>query len=364
MAKKPRKPARLPSRDELLAFIEESTGPVGKREIARAFNLHGNDRVLLKEMLREIERDGLVDRGRGRRLSSTARLPAVSVVEITGLDGDGEPLAQPVGWRGEGAPPRIIMLPEKRGRSGLAIGDRVLARLTKLGNDRYEGRTIRRLPRDTGRVLGVYRVTGGEGRVQPTDRRVKTEFVVAKADAMGATSGELVLAEALPGRRLGLPQGKIVERLGSSLDDPRAIGLIALHSRDIPIEFPADALAEAAAAKPVEVPDGRDDVRDIPLVTIDGADARDFDDAVWAQPDPARHGAWHAIVAIADVAHYVQPGDALDRCAYGRGNSVYFPDRVVPMLPEALSNELCSLKPGAAHPVVPALPRRHRAVPE
>ena len=346
----PRKSTPLPSRDELLAFIEESTAPVGKREIARAFNLHGNDRVLLKEILREIERDGLVERSRGHRLSPTSRLPAVSVVEITGLDGDGEPLARPVGWRGDGAPPRVIMLPEKRGRSGLMIGDRVLARLTKLGNDRYEGRTIRRLPRDTGRVLGVYRVTGDQGRVQPTDRRVKIEFVIAKADAMGAKPGELVLAEALPGRRLGLPEGKIVERLGASLDDPRAIGLIALHSRDIPIEFPADALAEAAAARPVEAPDGRDDIRDIPLVTIDGADARDFDDAVWAQPDPARQGAWHAIVAIADVAHYVRPGGALDRAAFARGNSVYLPDRVVPMLPEELSNTLCSLKPGAPRP--------------
>ena len=346
----PHKSTPLPSRDELLAFIEESTAPVGKREIARAFNLHGNDRVLLKEILREIERDGLVERSRGHRLSPTSRLPAVSVVEITGLDGDGEPLARPVGWRGDGAPPRVIMLPEKRGRSGLTIGDRVLARLTKLGNDRYEGRTIRRLPRDTGRVLGVYRVTGDQGRVQPTDRRVKIEFVIAKADAMGAKPGELVLAEALPGRRLGLPEGKIVERLGASLDDPRAIGLIALHSRDIPIEFPADALAEAAAARPVEAPDGRDDIRDIPLVTIDGADARDFDDAVWAQPDPARQGAWHAIVAIADVAHYVRPGGALDRAAFARGNSVYLPDRVVPMLPEELSNTLCSLKPGAPRP--------------
>ena len=350
MAKKPRKPARLPSRDELLAFIEESTGPVGKREIARAFNLHGNDRVLLKEMLREIERDGLANRGRGRRFNPTTRLPAVSVVEITGLDGDGEPLGQPVDWRAEGPPPRVIMLPEKRGRSGLAIGDRVLARLTKLGNDRYEGQTIRRLPRETGRVLGVYRVTGDQGRVQPTDRRVKTEFVIAKPDAMAAKSGELVLAEALPGRRLGLPQGKIVERLGSSLGDPRAIGLIALHSRDIPIEFPADALAVAAAAQPVMTPDGRDDLRDIPLVTIDGADARDFDDAVWAGPDPESRGGWHAIVAIADVAHYVRPGSALDRAAFARGNSVYLPDRVVPMLPEELSNTLCSLKPGEPRP--------------
>jgi ribonuclease R len=154
-----------------------------------------------------------------------------------------------------------------------------------------------------------------------------------------------VVAEPLPARRYGPIRLRITERLGSP-EAPGAISLISIASYEIPHVFPEAALAEAAAAKPVEAA-GRVDLRAFDLATIDGSDARDFDDAVWAEPDPdpANAGGWHLVVAIADVAHYVLPGSALDREARDRGNSVYFPDRVVPMLPEALSNGLCSLKP-------------------
>ncbi|MFQ5783857.1 MAG: ribonuclease R [Alphaproteobacteria bacterium] len=350
MAKPPRKPAPLPGREELIAFIEESPGPVGKREIARAFNIRGSgERALLKDMLRDLEAEGLVGRRR-RRVAPPGRLPRIAVVEVTGIDGDGEPLARPLAWRGEGDPPRIVMLPEARKRRALAVGDRVLARLKRISDRAYEGRSIRRLPRSPDRILGIFRKLGDEGRLLPTDRRLKSEFAVAGVDAMDAHDGEVVLAESLPARRLGLPRAKIVERLGASLEAPRAISLIAIHSHVIPVAFPERALAEAKAARPVVAPDGRDDLRELPLVTIDGADARDFDDAVWAEPDPERSGGWRAVVAIADVAYYVRPGSALDRAARERGNSVYFPDRVVPMLPEALSNGLCSLKPGETRP--------------
>ena len=179
----------------------------------------------------------------------------------------------------------------------------------------------------------------------PADRRDRAEYIVEAAHVLGASDGELVTAELLPARRFGPPRAKIVERLGSP-DAPGAISLISIAQFDIPHVFPAGALAEAAAAKPADAT-GRADLRDLNLVTIDGSDARDFDDAVWAEPDPDPHnpGGWHLVVAIADVAHYVAPGSALDREARERGNSVYFPDRVVPMLPEALSNGLCSLKP-------------------
>ncbi|HIJ38618.1 MAG TPA: ribonuclease R, partial [Rhodospirillaceae bacterium] len=142
----------------------------------------------------------------------------------------------------------------------------------------------------------------------------------------------------------------IVERLGS-MADPRSVSLVAIHSYDIPDLFPDEALtlAEAAQAAPLE---RRRDLREVPLITIDGADARDFDDAVWAEASES--GGWHIIVAIADVAWYVRPGDALDREAFNRGNSVYFPDRVVPMLPEALSNGWCSLKPNEDRPCLVA----------
>jgi ribonuclease R len=179
----------------------------------------------------------------------------------------------------------------------------------------------------------------------PADRRDRAEYFVDLAHAGGATDGELVAAEPLPARRYGPPRLRIVERLGSP-DAAGAISLLSIATFEIPHVFPAPALAEASAAKPIGAK-GRVDLRDIDLVTIDGSDARDFDDAVWAEPDPdpSNPGGWHLVVAIADVAAYVAPGSALDREAKERGNSVYFPDRVVPMLPEALSNGLCSLKP-------------------
>jgi ribonuclease R len=179
--------------------------------------------------------------------------------------------------------------------------------------------------------------------IEPTDRRIRTEFRISLAHAKGAQDGEIVLCEALAGRRLGLPEARVIERIGGSTH-PRAVSLIGITDHGIPVEFPQAAVAEAEAARPVGL-DGRTDLRQIPLVTIDGADARDFDDAVFAEQDPKRPGFWHAVVAIADVGWYVRPGSALDKAAQRRGNSVYFPDRVVPMLPEALSNELCSLKP-------------------
>ena len=156
----------------------------------------------------------------------------------------------------------------------------------------------------------------------------------------------MVAAESLPARRYGPVRLRVVERLGAP-DASGAISLISIASFDIPHVFAAGALAEAAAARPVDAA-GRSDLRGLDLVTIDGSDARDFDDAVWAEPDgdPTNPGGWYLVVAIADVAHYVTPGSMLDREARERGNSVYFPDRVVPMLPEALSNDLCSLRPG------------------
>jgi ribonuclease R len=201
------------------------------------------------------------------------------------------------------------------------------------------------------RVVGVYEaIPGVGGRLRPTDRRVKTEFRIAAADADGARPGELVLAEALHTHRLGLLQARVVERLGQ-FGEPRTISLISIHEHDIPTEFPRAALDQAVAAKPVSLGE-RTDLRQVPLVTIDPEDARDHDDAVWAapDPDPKNRGGFRLLVAIADVAHYVRPGDALDREAERRGNSVYFPDRVVPMLPEALSSDLCSLRPGVDRP--------------
>jgi ribonuclease R len=370
MAERGKGKAPLPTKQQILDFVRESPTPVGKREIARAFQITGSDRIPLKAMLKELEQDGQVDRGRKRRVARPGALPEVAVVEIAGIDPDGEVIGRPVPWPEDEAAPRIYMAPDRHGTPALTRGDRVLARLTRTGDDSYDGRVIRRLTANPRQVLGLYRVGPDGGRLQPTNRRNKDEYRIAAADSGGAENGEIVLARMLAGGRHGQPQARIVERLGR-LGEPRSISLIAIHEHDIPVEFGDEALAQAAAARPVAL-GRRTDLRDLPLVTIDGSDARDFDDAVWAapDPDPAHQGGWHLVVAIADVGHYVQPGDALDRAAGRRGNSVYFPDRVVPMLPEALSNGLCSLKPGEERPCLAAhiwidgdgRTRRHRFV--
>ena len=348
------KSAPFPSREQILEFINDSPRPAGKREIARAFQLDAEQKKILKKVLREMQDEGALERGRGRRYGGAGSLPSVTVVEISGLDADGAVLARPLNWNSDdGVPPTIIMAPERGGRSAPGIGDRLLARLTPLGK-LYEGRTIRHLESRPADLLGIVEMVSGVMHVRPTDRRQKSDIVVRTGDAGGAAPGDLVRVQLAPGRRLGLPQGRIIERIADAAG-PKAISLIALKERDIPIDFPAAALAQAdaSAAAPLE---DREDLRDLALVTIDGADARDFDDAVHARTDDdaANSGGHRLVVAIADVAWYVRPGDALDHAAYERGTSVYLPDRVVPMLPEAISNGWCSLRPEEDRPCLVA----------
>ena len=337
-----RPPRRLPSRADILDYIAKSPTPLARRDIVRAFKVEPKDRLALKALIREIEREGPVERAGKRRFKAADRLPRVGVIEVTGLDLDGEVMAKPVSWKEETPPPAIRVVQEQVA-TALGVGERALAELKLLDDGSYEARVIRTLAATPDRVLGIYRRVHDGGRLEPTNRKIKTEFRISLAHTKGAEDGEIVLCEALPGRRLGLPEARVVERIGDSTH-PRAVSLIAITDHGIPVEFPQAAVAEAEAAQPVGL-QARTDLRQIPLVTIDGADARDFDDAVFAEPDSQRPGFWHAVVAIADVGWYVRPGSALDKAAQRRGNSVYFPDRVVPMLPEALSNELCSLKP-------------------
>jgi ribonuclease R len=338
-----RKP-ELPSVDELIGFIRESPATVGVREIAREFAVGQADRPRLRAMLRDVERAGAIARAANRRFVASQPLPEVTVVERFGSDEDGIALARPVSWSGPDPAP-VLRLVENGEAEQLRIGERAAARLVALETGDVEAQIIRRLQPAGKRIIGTFHNGREGGRVVPSDRRDRTEYRVAIRDAAGTADGELVVAEQLSAARAGAPRARIVERLGP-VSDAGAVSLLAIATYDIPMEFPAAAIAEAAAALPVS-PAGRVDLRHIPLVTIDGSDARDFDDAVWAEPDSGREnpGGWHLIVAIADVAWYVRPGSALDREAERRGNSVYFPDRVIPMLPEALSNELCSLKP-------------------
>ncbi|MHA1598019.1 MAG: ribonuclease R [Alphaproteobacteria bacterium] len=355
MTKKPKRKAPFPSQDEILKFIEDSPGQIGKREIGRAFKLDTDQKMKLKKLLKKMKDDGLLGSRGGRSLNIPGQLPPVGVLVITGTDTDGEILARPQNWEAEGEPPTIFMAPERRGQPALGPGDRVLAKLTPtIEENVFEGRTIRRIGQAQPPVMGLYKVIDGQGMLKPTDRRAKGDYLIAPADTMDAEDGDLVRVEVLPSKRLGLRHARIIERLGDG-EGASSISLIAVHDHGIPTEFTADSLRQADAAGPAKL-GKRQDLRQTALVTIDGADARDFDDAVFAEPDPsaANKGGWHLIVAIADVANYVRPGDALDQDAIERGNSVYFPDRVVPMLPEALSNGWCSLKPLEERPCLVA----------
>ncbi len=335
-----------PALDKARVLELLGTNPgANKRDLARLLGLKGSDRITLKRVLKELEQDGAIEGNKKRGMTRRGELPEITVVEVTGTDADGEALARPLQWDSDEPPPTIYLLPPKQGGAP-APGARLLAKLEKHG-EHYEATIIRKLDSDAPtRVLGVLRENPQGFRLEPVDKKARAEYAIDKADLGGARHNELVATEPVPGRIAGFSRVRVVERIGS-MDSPRTISLIAIHDYGIPTEFPAAVLEQARAAQPVD-PKGRTDLRAIPLLTIDPADARDHDDAVWAGPDgdPKNPGGHVCLVAIADVAHYVTPGSALDREAFKRGNSAYFPDRVVPMLPEELSADLCSLKDG------------------
>src|SRR6266404_6591987 len=291
-----------------------------------------------------IERTKPVIRSGRRPLAADPLPPEATLVERLGSDEDGVPLVRPVGWPGSDPAP-VLRLIEAGLSEPFPIGARAAARVVQRQTGEIEARIIRVLGPANSRVVGVFHRGANGGSVVPVDRRNRAEYRVTEPDAGGAGDGELVTIEEASTAKVRFPRARVIQRLGHS-SDAGVISLLAIASHDIPTEFPMATIAEAEAARPAPLA-GRADLRDIPLVTIDGSDARDFDDAVWAEPDgdPGNRGGWHLVVAIADVAWYVRPGTALDNEGEKRGNSVYFPDRVVPMLPEALSNELCSLKP-------------------
>ena len=343
--------SRFPSKTQILEFIRENPDAASKRDIARAFGIKGSDRVELKAILRELSEEGQIDRKK-RRFADPDALPPVSVLRVLNPDPQGDIFAIPAEWSGTGIIPKILVL-QKQGDRAFGSGDRILARLTKVtGEDhQYEGRLIRVIGQNASRILGVFRKGGEGGRVVGIEKGASKEWRVPPSGLSGAKDGELVEAEQTgPKDRLGLPVAKIVARLGDP-SAPKAVSLIAIYDHEIPDAFPQDVVAEAEAAKPV-VLGQRTDLRHLPLITIDPSDARDHDDACCALPDddPKNQGGFILWIAIADVAHYVTPGSALDREARKRGNSTYFPDRVVPMLPDQLSGDLCSLHEGVERP--------------
>lgn len=336
------------NKEAVFDFIKSSNTPLTKREISRAFGIKGGEnRVAIKQILKNLEKDGAITKQPGGVYSAPNSLPPVAVIEVYEIDVDGDVFARPLEWDEDvqGKAPRIEIIPDKKYYKNIREGSRALCRLSKLSDTVYEARIIRLIDEGSryegGTVLGIVALHKKGAVLQPTHKKAKHDFDISTGDLNGAKDGDLAVGELLPSRGLKRKKVKVTEILGRQ-GDPQAISLISLHEAGLSDTFPAEVIQETDGMK-VPAIGKREDLRQIPLVTIDGADARDFDDAVFAEK--LDDGTYHLIVAIADVAHYVKFGSALDKEAQKRGNSTYFPDRVVPMLPEALSNDLCSLRP-------------------
>ena len=331
----------LPSRQQILDFIASSDTPAGKREIARAFGLRGQDKIALKALLRDMGDEGLIDQAPGRAFHKMGGVPRVTVLRIVDVDDAGNVWAEPERWEADTPQPRLRVR-ERSKKSALGVGDRILARTEEAGQG-WIAHPMKKLQRGEALMLGVLHQEGDRFWLQGVEKKDRRDYPVS--DTGGAEVGDLVLAE-----KSGRPPrvtAKVTQVLGDPFA-PRSFSMIAIHRHEIPHVFSEDLLAEAGKLAAQDLGDDREDLRHLPIVAIDPADARDHDDAVWAAPDddPGNAGGWKAIVAIADVSFYVRPGSLLDREARRRGNSVYFPDRVVPMLPEILSADVCSLKEG------------------
>ncbi|MFD2782227.1 ribonuclease R family protein [Novosphingobium pokkalii] len=333
----------------MLDFIAQSAEPAGKREIAKAFGLKGTEKIALKALLKDMAEEGLID-GNRTAFHAMGGVPKVTVLRVVEID-EGHVLAIPDSWQPDDAspPPRLrVIEPKGKARdrqAALKPGDRVLARTEEVGgpgSGKWLAHPMKKLPQQSEQVMGVVELDGaGKGWLAPIDKRERHAAPIS--DLGGAEAGQLVLAE--PAGRSPRSGMRVTAVLGDPLA-PRAFSLIAIHKHGIPMTFAPEALDEAQAAARLPLSqDHREDLRALPIVAIDPSDARDHDDAIWAEPDGA--GGFRALVAIADVSFYVRPGGQLDRDARKRGNSVYFPDRVVPMLPEVLSADVCSLKSGA-----------------
>ena len=328
--------AGLPTRKQILDFIASSDQPAGKREIARAFGLSGQDKIDLKRLLKDMADEGLIDSSPGRAFHQAGGVPKVTVLRVSAVDDGGAVWAVPEQWQAEGPPPRLRIL--ERGRRGaLGIGDRVLARTEEKGQG-FVAHPLKKLARSAELTLGVVKREGERFWLSPVDKRERRELFIS--DLKDAEPGDLVLCEVT-----GRPP-RVSARVDAVLGDPfapRSFSLIAIHKHELRHEFAQEAIDEAHRVSKQPLGE-REDLTHLSIVAIDPEDARDHDDAIWAEPDG--EGGWNAIVAIADVSYYVRPGSELDREARARGNSVYFPDRVVPMLPEELSADICSLKAG------------------
>src|SRR5574340_484885 len=327
----------LPSREFILQILAEQGAPVSEEELLHLLHIETHEEDLFARRLRAMERDGQIMRNRKHAICVVDKLDLVKGKVQGHPDGFGFLVPE------DGS--ADMFLSEKEMHKVLH-GDIVMVRQSGVDRrGRPEAKIIEVLERANSRVVGRLYEEHGIYYVVAENRRISQDILVAPGEAGGAKAGQVVILEILkhPDKH-AQPIGRIVQVLGNYADPGMEIE-IALRKHDLPYEFPNDAEKQAKHFAPeVKVADweGREDIRNLPLVTIDGETARDFDDAVYCEPEK---GGYRLVVAIADVSHYVQTNDALDREAILRGNSVYFPRRVIPMLPEELSNGLCSLNP-------------------
>jgi ribonuclease R len=356
---------RLPTREALLDYIARNPNNTSKREISRAFQITGDDRIYLKKLLRGLKDEGILQKS-GKRFQEQGGLPSVAPLDITSRDRDGGLIAQPIEWdESHGEMPIISVRVDKKAKSHTpGVGDRILARIAKLtlpksksGKTYYSARPIKTLSKRQDATLGILRIDDqGNGHVEPIQRRQR-ELMVENNDFKDAKNGDLIEVQETRGKRYGLNLARIIKALGS-MESEKAISAIAIHEYEIPHIFPQTLLDEAERAQsPTPQSDSkREDWRDLPLTTIDPRDAKDHDDAIFAEfdEDEDNQGGVILYVAIADVSYFVTANSALDKEAQKRGNSTYFPDQVVPMLPEKISNDLCSLREGEIRPALMA----------
>jgi len=341
MAKKEHKKTP-PDMSEIMDYLEKQSRPVSQKELNRTFGLRGDNRVQVKKMMKKMKAQGLIHtETKGKKITLPSNLPERIIVEITGIDSMGDLIARPFEWVSDQPAPQVIITGDQLSPPA-GMGDIVQVHVIPTGNRIYHAKTLRRVSVGDNKMVGVYE----NGKVYSVDRRLKQAFsLTGLSKDQKLKNKDLVLIE-IPLIRVANPTATFIRKIGSA-DEAFAATLISIYLHNLPVAFTEQAEKQADRAKVPALDKVRLDLSSIPFVTIDGADARDFDDAVWAEPDqdPHNKGGWHIMVGIADVAWYVRPGSALDMDARLRGNSVYFPDRVLPMLPPALSNGVCSLNP-------------------
>ncbi len=340
MKKKEKKvaaPKALPTMEEVLEYLKSQSAPTTKRDVARAFHIKGNDRIHLKKILKDLKEKNEIQGGSGgRKIGLTDALPERVVVEITGLDSMGDLIARPLEWPADKPMPQITITADKL-IPPAGVGDIVQVSVKSLGNKLYEGATLRRMTAGENHMVGIYE----DGYVHSVDRRLSRDFELVRVPPSIKLQNKDIVVADIPMVRNRNPQATFIKKIGN-FSQAFAPTLIAIYQHSLPVAFTEAAEKQAQNLKVPPVDKDHEDLRQIPFVTIDGADARDFDDAVWAEETAE---GFHVMVGIADVAWYVRPGSALDLDARLRGNSTYFPDRVLPMLPFELSNGVCSLNP-------------------